>query len=235
MVNQNFTLINTFVPTVNKYFNTLGYKNEQRLVEDLTIESIRINGIPIYYVPRILVAADPIFGEDPLSKFISYFEIEAYFNTPDGLGGSPQITKLGFEMPRTTEFLISRRRFNQCVRYDNYTAMPNQQLTAVEVRPLDGDLIYTPLSKELFQISYADHEINYYTLGYRYLWRLEVQKYNYSAETIQTGMADIDRVQLLFDNVNSVANDPLAENTVINTLSSAIEDNTEMNIFGDPI
>ena len=41
---------------VNKYFNHFNYAREQDLVEDLTIESIKIYGHDVKYVPRTIVA-----------------------------------------------------------------------------------------------------------------------------------------------------------------------------------
>ena len=54
---------------VNKYFNHFNYAREQDLVEDLTIESIKIYGHDVKYVPRTIVARDNLYGEDSLSTF----------------------------------------------------------------------------------------------------------------------------------------------------------------------
>ena len=52
---------------VNQYFqsgNGIGNAAEQRLHEDLIIESLRQFGHDIYYMPRTLVNKDIILGED---------------------------------------------------------------------------------------------------------------------------------------------------------------------------
>ena len=67
---------------VNQYFqsgNGIGNAAEQRLHEDLIIESLRQFGHDIYYMPRTLVNKDIILGEDVASRFDSAFPIEAYF------------------------------------------------------------------------------------------------------------------------------------------------------------
>jgi hypothetical protein len=223
--------------TVSQYFNQIGAKGEQRLVEDLIIESIRINGIEIMYIPRTLVKADPIFGEDPLSKFEKVFPLEMYFDNPsEGWQGDRYlISKFGLEMREQANFIVARRRFNEVVRYDGFNNMPITQLTDKEVRPKEGDLIYMPLTNDLFQIQFADHESVFYQLGYRYIWRIDVQKYDYSHEKINTGVPQIDRVQQFFENVDSTVNDPLAENNELKKKAKEIIDTTEKNVFGDPV
>jgi hypothetical protein len=238
--------------TTNQYFNVLGVKGEQRLVEDLIIEAIRINGMQVYYVPRTLVKEDAIFGEDTLSRFEKTFPIEMYFDNPgEGFQGDRfLISKFGMEMRDTASFVVSRRRFNEVVLYDNFNAMPqtDQSLplaawnaqhgaktASTEVRPMNGDIIYMPLTNDLFQIMNVDHESVFYQIGYRYIWRIAVQKFDYSAETISTGIPGIDRVQEFFDNVDSVANDPSANNDVLIEEGKKIINTQEKNVFGDPV
>ncbi len=220
--------------TVNQYFNVLGTKPEQRLIEDLVIESIKINGLRIFYIPRTLVKEDPVFGEDPLSKFIQAFPIEAYFDNPQGFNGNrDMLSKFGIQLQDQASFIVSRRRFNQAVKYDGYNAIPNHQYTTTEVRPMEGDLIYLPLTNDLFQINFAEHESVFYQVGYRYVWRIDVEKFMYSSETIQTGIAEIDKIQQLFENVDNISNDPLADNDAITTEADTIIDFDETNPFGE--
>lgn len=223
--------------TVSQYFNQIGAKGEQRLVEDLIIESIRINGMEMLYVPRTLVKVDPIFGEDPLSSFEKVFPIEMYFDNPSQgwQGDRYLISKFGLEMRETANFIVSRRRFNEAVRYDGYNVLPITKLSEKEGRPKPGDLIYVPLTNDLFQINFAEHESVFYQLGYRYIWRIDVHKYDYSHEKIKTGKPEIDRIQQFFENTDSTSNDPLAENDELKREAEDIIDVTEKNIFGDPI
>lgn len=239
--------------TVNHYFNVLGGRSEQKLVEDLIIESIRINGMKVYYIPRTLVKFDQIFGEDPLSKFEIAFPIEMYFDNPsEGFGASDRyfISKFQLEMRETANFVVSRRRFNEAVLSDGFNAMPHSSQAqalqvwndmhkvasrSTEVRPMEGDLIYMPLTNDLFQISQSEHESVFYQIGYRYIWRLNVTKYDYSSETFDTGVAEIDVVQDIFENLDSVEKDPLADNEILKERAETNLDRSEKNVFGDPI
>ena len=67
--------------TTNVYF-TNGTRTEQMLIEDLIIESLRIYGQEIFYIPRTLVSKDNVLGEDRLSEFKTAFPIEMYFEKP---------------------------------------------------------------------------------------------------------------------------------------------------------
>ena len=58
----------------NSYFTR--QNSERNVVEDLTIESIKIHGLDMVYIPRTLVNEDTIFGEDTLSKFTAGNYIE---------------------------------------------------------------------------------------------------------------------------------------------------------------
>ena len=74
----------------NVYFqsgDTSGSTNEQRLVEDLVIESLKIYGHDVYYMPRTLVNRDTIFDEDELSKFTQSYPLEMYMENVEGYDG----------------------------------------------------------------------------------------------------------------------------------------------------
>ena len=60
----------------NQYFNNFAYAREQDLVEDLTIESIKMYGQDMKYLPRTRVNTDHLYGEDDLSTFDEGIDIE---------------------------------------------------------------------------------------------------------------------------------------------------------------
>ena len=79
----------------NLYFSA-GARSEQNLYEDLIIESIKIYGQDLYYLPRDLVNVDDVFREDPVSKFNSNYLLEMYVDNADGFDGEGDLfTKLG--------------------------------------------------------------------------------------------------------------------------------------------
>jgi len=64
---------------------------EQRLVESLIIESIKIYGFDIYYMPRTQVNLDTIFEEDTVNRFDDAFPLEMYLENVDGYGGDGEL------------------------------------------------------------------------------------------------------------------------------------------------
>jgi hypothetical protein len=97
--------------TTNVYFSH-GTRNEQYLVEDLIIESLRIYGQEMFYIPRSLVSKDNILGEDRLSRFKSSYPIEMYFENVDAFDGQGAfMQKFGLMMEQSATLVVARRRW----------------------------------------------------------------------------------------------------------------------------
>jgi hypothetical protein len=85
----------------NVYF-TQGTKSEQYLLEDLIVESLKIYGQDVFYIPRVLVNKDIVFGEDVLSKFEAAYQIEMYFEDVDDFQGQGTfLQKFGIEIEKS--------------------------------------------------------------------------------------------------------------------------------------
>jgi hypothetical protein len=176
------------MPT-NVYFSH-GTRNEQYLIEDLIIESLKIYGNEFFYIPRTLVSKDNILGEDRLSEFKSSFPIEMYFENVDSLDGQGAfIQKFGLMMEQSATVVVARRRWDQLVGRYGQTIIPN--------RPCEGDLIYFPLTKGLFEIKFVKHQDPFYQLGKLYVYKLQIELFQYSSERIDTGIKEIDAFESL--------------------------------------
>jgi hypothetical protein len=176
------------MPT-NVYF-TQGTANEQYLIEDLILESITIYGQDFMYIPRKLVSKDNILGEDRLSEFKSSFPIEMYLETVDGFQGQGAfIQKFGLMMEQSATLTVARRRWEQMVGRFGQTIIPS--------RPNEGDLLYFPLTGGLFEIKFVQHQDPFYQLGKLYIYKLEVELFQYSSEAIDTGVPEIDEFETL--------------------------------------
>lgn len=175
--------------TVNVYFSQ-GTRNEQYLVEDLIIESLKIYGQEFFYIPRTLVSKDEILGEDRLSQFKASFPIEMYFENVDSLDGQGAfIQKFGLMMEQSATLVVARRRWEQLVGRYGQTIIPT--------RPNEGDLIYFPLTKGLFEIKFVKHQDPFYQLGKLYVYKLQIELFQYSSERIDTGIAAVDAFETL--------------------------------------
>ena len=166
----------------NTFINNLAVTEEQRLIEELTIESIRMYGHDVYYIPRAAVNEDPIFGEDPTQKYEQAFSIEAYIQNVDGFEGEGDfVGRFGLEIRDSITFAIARRRFEETITTNTI--------------PLEGDLIYFPLSQGLFEIKFVEHENPFYQLGKLHTYQISCDLFRYSQETIDVGIAEIDSVE----------------------------------------
>ena len=174
------------MPT-NVYFDT-GTKSEQHLYEDLMIEQLKIYGQDVFYIPRTLVNEDELFGEDTLSKFSDAYQIEMYFENVDGYEGEKEImSKFGLQMNEDATFVVARRRFEQLVSHDSNLI--------VKTRPNEGDLVYFPKVKKMFEITFVDHDDPFYQVHNVPAFKLKVKTFEYSSEDIDTGIAEIDAIE----------------------------------------
>ena len=100
----------------NVYFNNFNYGREQDLVEDLTIEAIKIYGHNVKYMPRTTVSVDDLFGEDPLSKFDEAIDVEMYIKNVEGFEGEGDLlSRFGLEIRDQITFTVARKRFDQAI------------------------------------------------------------------------------------------------------------------------
>lgn len=174
---------------LNPYFSQ-GTHNEQYLVEDLIIETLKIFGQEMYYIPRTLVSKDNILGEDRLSEFKTSFPIEMYFENIDSFDGQGAfMQKFGLMMEQSATLVVARRRWEQMIGRYNVTTLPH--------RPNEGDLIYFPLTKGLFEIRFVKHQDPFYQLGKLQVYKLQVELFQYSSERINTGLDEIDVFETL--------------------------------------
>lgn len=173
----------------NPYFSQ-GTPSEQNLVEDLIIESLKIYGQELYYIPRQLVSKDEILGEDRLSRFVNAFPIEMYFENVDSFDGQGAfIQKFGLMMEQSATLVVARKRWEHLIGNYNITTLPK--------RPNEGDLIYFPLTKGLFEIKFVKHQDPFYQLGKLYVYKLQVELFQYSSEKIDTGKPEVDVFETL--------------------------------------
>lgn len=177
----------------NLYFNNFEHYGQQNLLEDLIIESIKIYGYDCYYIPRTLVKEDNLFGEDVLSKFDNNFPLEMYIKNVEGFEGEGDfLSKFNVEIRDEITFTISRRRFHDEVLLDQLTQKEDGNNAT---RPLEGDLIYFPLTGGLFEIKFVEDETVFYQMGELHMYDLKCELFEYSHEEIDTGIIEIDAIQ----------------------------------------
>ena len=171
----------------NPYFSQ-SVRSEQSLFEDIVIESLKMYGQDIYYLPRDIVNEDRILGDDVPSRFNSSYKIEMYIDNVDGFDGEGDLfSKFGVEIRDQATFVVSRRRWNQTIqRYDNEITI---------ARPAEGDLLYIPYSSKLFQITHVEHEQPFYQLANLPTYKLRCELFEYNDEDFDTNVDVIDAIE----------------------------------------
>ena len=166
-------------------FFSQAVKTEQNLIEDLVVESLRMYGHNCYYLPRKIVNEDTILGDAADSKFEDAYEVEMYLEGVEGFEGEGDLySKFGVEVRDTATFILSRRSWERFVSLDANLA--------TGLRPNEGDLVYFPLSKRVFEIKFVEHENPFYQLGKLYVFKLTCDLFEYSGEDFDTNIEALD-------------------------------------------
>ena len=171
----------------NHYFNHYGTNTpDQRLVESIVIESIKSFGIDVHYMPRTEVNTDSIFGEDRISKFEDARMVEVYIKSIDGFEGDGTfVSNFGLEVRDQITFTIARRRFQEL----------NFETGHRDKEPLEGDLIFFPLSDSLFEIKHVQDTNVFYQMGGLQTFDLVCELFEYADEAIDTGIEELDKIE----------------------------------------
>jgi len=168
-----------------------GSASEQRLVQDLINEQLRMYGIEVYYLPREIISRKTVFQEIQSSEFDDNYLIEAYVNTYDGYtGGGDVLTKFGMQLKDELVVTISKERWEDYIA--PFLAMGDAYETELAHRPREGDLIYFPLGGRFFEVKFVEHENPFYQLQKNYVYELQCELFEYENEVIDTDIDEID-------------------------------------------
>lgn len=208
----------------NVFFNNFDFTLEQDLIESLIIESISIYGHTIYYCPRTIVKKDELYGEDTLSEYKDAYEFDMYIKSYDAYEGDGTfLSKFNLEIRDQVTFVAARRTFSEEIGWEER-----------QVRPNEGDLIYSPMMKGMFIIKYVNNQPIFYQMGALQTWELVCEVFEYSNERFSTGVKEIDDIEKRFSfaGANSI---PLSNSAFSNSLSDVFETNIEFQEWGNNI
>jgi hypothetical protein len=168
-----------------------GSPGEQRLVQDLINEQLKIYGVDVIYIPRKFVRKQTIIREIQSSKFDDNYAIEAYINNYDGYSGQGDIlSKFGVNLKDELSLVISKERFEDFI--SPFLEVSDNDEIVLASRPREGDLVYFPLGQRLFEVKFVEHEVNFYQLGKLYMYELKCELFEYEDEVIDTSIDEID-------------------------------------------
>lgn len=213
----------------NPFFNNHSSFGEQTLVEDLIIESIKIHGIDLWYIYRSITNRDDVYNEDDMPIFDKARMIEMYIKSVDNFEGEGDfLSKFGLEIRDSVTFTCAIRTFSEEIGYPFNIA-----------KPREGDLIYFPISRNIFEIRHVEPESIFYQLGRLQVYDIKCDLFEFSNERFQTNVKEIDDLFNLIDTSSAntftelEAQDPFSMNQEIQIESNTILDWTESNPFSE--
>ena len=216
----------------NPFFENYSNFNEQQLIDELVIESIAIHGIETYYVNKTLDTIDEVLNEDDTGIFNAAFDTVVYVKSIDGFEGDGDfLSKFGLQVKDQATFVIAIRTFEMDVTRHN---------NAIQ-RPMEGGLIYMPMSKKFFEISHVEHESVFYQSGALQVFELKCDLFEYSGQRFNTGIAEIDkhfdgiRTENIEDLETLFDVDPIAKNVFFEDEGNDIIDFSESDPFSESI
>tara|TARA_Y100000296_G_C5114572_1_gene227010 strand:+ start:26 stop:892 length:867 start_codon:yes stop_codon:yes gene_type:complete len=161
---------------------------EQTLLNNMVVESIQIMGFDVNYLPRTRNNIDTLFEDAERNSFTTQYTIEMYLDENtlvSGFGNNDTVTRFGFEVPDTAQFTVAQSRFTDVVTAGDATIL----------LPREGDLIYLPMSKQIYEIMFVEDMVPFFQIGKNYVYRLDSQLFQYADEELATGITDIDSVE----------------------------------------
>jgi len=217
---------------VNKHFHTSGVAaiaTEQSLYADLVSEAIHHRGHSVYYLDRTLVAEDTVLGEDSLSKFNTQASIEMYMEDSGGgfAGQQELMSQFGLQNLSEATFVVSKTKFQEktkqlqietatdstssgSIQLESGTVSDSQisyilnETDATDAdRPFEGDAIYHPTLKKLFEINFVDHDDPFHQLDTNPVYKMRCRLFDYGSEALDTGIAAIDAIETALSTASS--------------------------------
>ena len=188
------------MPT-SPYFPTYhqGHSGEQNLVQDLVDEQIKLFGSDIYYLPKTILA-DNTLDEVRYTKYQDQFQIEMMLINVMGFGDNAEfVSKFGLQITDEIIFRVSTKRWEEEVAEHSMAA----KLTVPE-RPNEGDLLYYPLTQNLYEIKYVGKEEPFFQFGKIQFYAITAELYQVGSDDLATGVAEIDAIEELFDTAISL-------------------------------
>ena len=216
------------------YFRNYNNFNEQNLIDDLVIESIKIYGIDVTYISGEFNNRDEVFNEDDMPFYDEKYEFEAYVKNVDGFEGEGDfLSKFGLEIRDQVTFTVAIRTF------ERYVTRTNQN----KLRPRENDIIWLPLNQKMYRITYVEHESVFYQTGKLQVYDVKCELMEFSNERFDTGIYEIDHyfdsVKTTSDTVSTLEDleetDPLAQNLVFENVADDIIDFSEIDPFSESI
>lgn len=164
-------------------------KSETSLIQDLVDEQIKLFGSDVIYLPRQNIT-DGVLDEIIHSEFNRHITLEVLLQNVQGFGDNSEfISKFGLKITDEIKIVVSKRRWEDEV-YKLTDAIK------IRERPNEGDLIYFPLTENLYEIKFVEREAPFYQLGKIYFYTMTCEIYDVGNDKFDTNILEVDNVEL---------------------------------------
>lgn len=193
------------MPGTNPFFTaTNGYSGENSLIDSLVIEQIAMFGLDLLYMPRENINLDQLLHESTESAFELALSLPMYLKSFDGYDNSMEmLTKFGVRSSDELTLVMSKsqwttyyapyvKSFYNAKNGDPVSDFNDPKEGEISRRPKEGDLIYFPYDNGIFEVKYVQFDQPFYQVGKGYVFQLQCEKFEYSGETFDTGISQID-------------------------------------------
>jgi len=166
-----------------------------------------------------------VLGEDALSKFNTQSLIEMYMEDSGGgfAGERELMSQFGLQNLSEATFVVSKTRFQEKTKQIQIEAgtdstssgsiqlesgtfstsklegeifyIVNETDATNADRPLEGDAIYHPTLKKLFEINFVDHDDPFHQLDNNPVYKMRCRLFDYGSEALDTGITEIDAIE----------------------------------------
>lgn len=169
---------------LNPYFNNYNHQGQQTLQDVLIQESIQSKGIELVYIERDQANLDLLYGEDPQNEFNNAKKFVAYLESFDGYSGQNEFfSKFGMSVNDEITLQINPSLFNQ----------------QTGISPKEGDLLYFPMDKALFEITWCTPRDQFYQNGILQIQKIQAQKFVYQHEKIDAKLQNTEISSNMYD------------------------------------
>ena len=178
------------MPT-SHYFplNFQNNNSETNLIQDLVDEQIKLFGADVIYLPRQNIT-DGVLDEIIHSEFNRHITFEVMLQNVQGFGDNSEfISKFGLKITDEIKIIVSKRRWEDEV-------YKLQDAIKIRERPNEGDLIYFPLTENLYEIKFVDRESVFYQLGKIYFYTMTCEIYDVGNDVFNTNVTEFNNVEL---------------------------------------
>jgi len=190
------------------------------IIQDMVEEVVEVIGFQAKYLPRkYSTALDPIFGEDPSSKFDTVWTLQILIDEYQEYGDVGDFYgKFGISVTDEMKVTFTKKSFAE------------QTAATDDDTPIAGDLLYFTDAEALFEVTFVGNDSTFYPSpeGPAHVWTLTLKPWEYGGEDIDVADAEITALETEIE--TAVTNE--LDTPDWDTMDDDILDLSEMNPFG---